>query len=56
MQYSLFMKRNDSLHLLVGDASESDKKDLLSELELMKQLKPHLFVVKLLGCVTKSGT
>ncbi|XP_022808202.1 tyrosine kinase receptor Cad96Ca-like [Stylophora pistillata] len=36
------------------NASESEKKDLLSELELMKQLKPHPYVIKLLGCVTKS--
>nr|XP_058949970.1 tyrosine-protein kinase receptor Tie-1-like [Pocillopora verrucosa] len=35
-------------------ASESERKDLLSELELMKQLKPHRYVIKLLGCVTKS--
>ena len=37
------------------NASESEKKNLLSELELMKQLKPHPNVIKLLGCVTKSG-
>ena len=46
--------------LLIGNyvaenASESEKKNLLSELELMKQLKPHPYVIKLLGCVTKSG-
>lgn len=38
-----------------GNSSDSDRKDLLSELELMKNLKPHPHVVKLLGCVTKSG-
>ena len=50
------------LHLLsliwyyfTGNAPESDKKDLLSELEVMKQLKPHPHVIKLLGCVTESG-
>ena len=37
------------------NASESERKDLLAELELMKQLKPHPYVIKLLGCVTKSG-
>ena len=37
------------------NASESERKDLLSELELMKQLKPHPHVIKVLGCVTKSG-
>ena len=40
---------------LAEKASESERKDLLSELELMKQLKPHRHVIKLLGCVTKSG-
>ena len=39
----------------VADAPESDKKDLLSELEVMKTLKPHPHVIKLLGCVTESG-
>ena len=41
-------------HLLVN-APESDRKDLLSELEVMKRLKPHPHVIKLLGCVTESG-
>jgi len=27
----------------------------LSELELMKQLKNHPHVIKLMGCVTESG-
>ncbi|XP_068685582.1 fibroblast growth factor receptor 3-like isoform X1 [Montipora foliosa] len=35
-------------------APESDKKDLLSELEVMKTLKPHPHVIKLIGCVTQS--
>ena len=39
----------------VADAPESDKKDLLSELEVMKTLKPHPHVIKLLGCITESG-
>ena len=34
---------------------ESDKKYLLSELEVMKTLKPHPHVIKLIGCVTQSG-
>ena len=42
-------------NLVAENASESERKDLLSELELMKQLKPHPYVIKLLGCVTKSG-
>ena len=40
---------------LADDASGSERKDLLSELDLMKQLKLHPYVIKLLGCVTKSG-
>ena len=39
----------------VAGAPESDKKDLLSELEVMKTLKPHAHVIKLMGCVTQSG-
>ena len=27
----------------------------MKELETMKQLKPHPYVIKLLGCVTESG-
>ena len=40
---------------LLAKARETDKKDLLSELEVMKTLKPHRHVIKLLGCVTESG-
>ena len=40
---------------VAGNAPETDRKDLLSELEVMKQLKPHPHVIKLLGCVTESG-
>ncbi|XP_022808094.1 tyrosine kinase receptor Cad96Ca-like isoform X1 [Stylophora pistillata] len=48
--------QNNSPHRAeqIKNASESERKDLLSELELMKQLKPHPYVIKLLGCVTKS--
>ena len=38
-----------------ANASESDKRDLMKELETMKQLKPHPHVIKLLGCVMESG-
>ena len=38
-----------------ANATESDKRDLMKELDTMKQLKPHPYVIKLLGCVTKSG-
>jgi len=40
---------------IAENAPETDKRDLLSELEIMKQLKPHSHVIKLLGCVTESG-
>ncbi|XP_068685561.1 tyrosine kinase receptor Cad96Ca-like isoform X3 [Montipora foliosa] len=39
---------------LKAGAPESDKKDLLSELEVMKTLKPHPHVINLIGCVTQS--
>ena len=38
-----------------ANARNTDRKDLLSELELMKRLKPHPHVIKLLGCVTETG-
>ena len=38
-----------------ANAPDSDRKDLLSELELMKKLKPHPHVIKLMGCVTNTG-
>lgn len=34
-------------------ATESERKDLLSELNLLKKLKPHPHVIKLLGCITE---
>jgi len=42
------------IKMLKDDATEKERKDLLSELELMKKLKPHPHVIKLLGCVTAS--
>jgi len=39
---------------LKANAPDSDRRDLLSELELMKTLKPHPHVIKLMGCVTES--
>ncbi|CAH3161340.1 unnamed protein product, partial [Pocillopora meandrina] len=44
-----------AVKMLKDHASESDRKDLLSELRLMKELDAHPHVIKLLGCVTKSG-
>ena len=37
------------------NSPESDRRDLLTELDTMKQLKQHPHVIKLLGCVTESG-
>ena len=34
---------------------ESDRKDLLSELDVLKTLKPHPHAIRLLGCVTETG-
>ena len=48
MYHLSFLKR-------AANAQEMEKKDLLSELEVMKTLKPHPHVIKLLGCVTISG-
>ena len=39
----------------IENAPETDKEDLLSELELMKKLRPHPHVIKLIGCVSESG-
>jgi len=49
-------KTTVAIKMLKSNAPESDKKDLLSELEVMKTLKPHPHVIKLLGCVIKSET
>ncbi|XP_068685780.1 angiopoietin-1 receptor-like isoform X2 [Montipora foliosa] len=43
-----------AVKMLKANAPPSDRKDLLSELELMKKLKPHPHVIKLIGCVTES--
>ncbi|XP_078379848.1 uncharacterized protein LOC144662794 isoform X1 [Oculina patagonica] len=43
-----------AVKMLKENAPDSDRKDLLSELELMKKLKPHSHVIKLLGCVTET--
>ena len=40
---------------VIANAPTSDRKDLVSELELMKSLKPHPHVIKLIACVTESG-
>ncbi|XP_015755460.1 PREDICTED: fibroblast growth factor receptor 3-like [Acropora digitifera] len=43
-----------AIKMVKANARESDKRDLKSELELMKTIKPHPHVIKLLGCVTES--
>jgi len=43
-----------AVKMLKANAPDSDRKDLLSELEVMKKLKPHPHVIKLVGCVTES--
>ncbi|CAH3163762.1 unnamed protein product, partial [Pocillopora meandrina] len=43
-----------AIKMLKTNAVESDRRDLMKELDTMKQLKPHPYVIKLLGCVTKS--
>ena len=40
---------------LADNVRETDREDLMSELEVMKKLKPHPHVIKLMGCVTESG-
>lgn len=43
-----------AVKMLKEDAEESDRRDLLSELSIMKKLPHHRYVVTLLGCVTTS--
>ena len=49
------ISRDDCGNVSLDDASESDTRDLVNELETMKQLKPHPHVIKLVGCVTETG-
>ncbi|XP_067057024.1 fibroblast growth factor receptor 3-like isoform X1 [Acropora muricata] len=41
-----------AVKMLKENAQDTERKDLFSELEVMKKLKPHPHVIKLLGCVT----
>ena len=43
------------VRLFLASAPETDRRDLLSELEVMKTLKPHPHVIRLLGSVTETG-
>lgn len=38
---------------LKENASEPERNDLLSELQVLKSLEPHINVVRLLGCCTE---
>ncbi|XP_078371020.1 uncharacterized protein LOC144654684 isoform X2 [Oculina patagonica] len=42
-----------AVKMLKENSSKSDLRDLLSELNLLKKLKPHPNVIQLLGCLTK---
>jgi len=42
-----------AVKMLKANASESEKRDLLQELAIMKLLEPHPNVVRLLGCCTE---
>ena len=55
--FGFFISINQILNFFndSANAAESDKRDLMKELDTMKQLKPHPYVIKLLGCVTESG-
>ena len=41
---------------VIENAPQNDLQDILSELEVMKSLKAHPHVVRLIGCCTKKGT
>ena len=40
---------------LIVNATESERKSFIEELNIMKCLSPHDNIISLLGCVTKSG-
>ena len=44
-----------SVYPFVEKSSKTDRKDLLSELEMLKKLSDHPNVIKFKGCVTMSG-
>ena len=56
-QHKGFFKLADKPYFLydVDNASKKDVQDMLSELEVMKSLKPHPHVVKLIGCCAEKG-
>ena len=42
-------------HIFAEEANELYRKDMMSELSLMKRLSPHKNVIQLLACITESG-
>ena len=55
MENSYGVKCLPNSSFLAVNSTESHRRDLLSELDTMKQLKPHPHVIKLLGCVSETG-
>ena len=55
LSLTIFLPLLLPLLFFLANAPASDKKDLLSELDVMKKLKPHPHVIRLLGCVTETG-
>ena len=43
------------VHVFEDECSADQRRDLMSELEVMRKIPAHTHVVKLLGCVTKTG-
>lgn len=41
---------------IIETAQQKDKQDMLTELEIMKSMRPHPHVVRLIGCCTDKGT
>ena len=53
--YGINLLTNSKHFSFAVNSPESDRRDLLRELDTMKQLKPHPHVIKLLGCVAETG-
>ena len=53
--YSINLLTNSKRFYFAVNSPDSDRRDLLRELDTLKRLKPHPHVIKLLGCVTETG-
>lgn len=53
-QYDVFSRIRNTF-LSPGKPNEQGRRDLLSELEILKSLPAHNHVIQLLACVTESG-